>query len=85
MNEKKKYDLHFEFGTKKNEEYLNNEEKFNELKEQLKLKLSKDFNISKDKIIVTFPQKGSLSVQIIFQSDEFYDLDLEQFKQKFKK
>jgi hypothetical protein len=84
MNEKKKYDLHFEFGTKKNEEYLNNEEKFNELKEQLKLKLSKDFNISKDKIIVTFPQKGSLSVQIIFQSDEFNDLDLEQFKQKFK-
>jgi hypothetical protein len=50
----------------------------------LKTKISNDYNISKDKIIVTFPQKGSLSVQIIFQSDEFNDLDLEEFKNKFK-
>ena len=49
----------------------------------MKLKLSKDYNIPKDKIIITYPQKGSLSVQIIFQSDEFNNLNLEQFKQKF--
>ena len=36
MSDKKKYELHFDFGEKKNEEYLNNEDKFNELKEQLK-------------------------------------------------
>ena len=83
-HKKKKYDLHFDFGLKKNEEYLNNEKKFEELKEKIKSKLSKDYKISKDKIIITFPQKGSLSVQLIFQSDEFNDLDLEQFKKKFQ-
>ena len=71
MHDKKKYELHFDFGNKKNSEYLNNEEKFNELKEKLKIKISRDYKIPKDKIIITYPQKGSLSVQLIFQSDEF--------------
>ena len=82
--DQKKYELHFDFGEKQNMEYLNDTEKFNKLKEKMKLKLSKDFKVPKDKIIITYPQKGSLSVQIIFQSDEFNNLDLEQFKQKFK-
>ena len=84
MNNKKKYDLHIDFGKQKNEEYLNNEEKFEELKEQIKTKLSKDYNTPKDKIIVTFPQRGSLRVQVIFQSDKFNNLNLEDFKSKFK-
>jgi hypothetical protein len=86
MHEKKKYELHFDFGEKRNSEYLNDSNKFNEFKEKLRLKLSKDYQIPKDKIIIiiTYPQKGSLSVQLIFQSDEFNNLNLEQFKQKFK-
>ena len=84
MMEKKKYDLHFEFGEKRNEELLDNEEEFNKFKENLKLKLSKDFNIPPEKIIVTFPEKGSFHVQVIFQSDEFNNLDLNDFKEKFK-
>ena len=84
MSDKKKYELHFDFGEKKNNEYLSNEKKFNELKEQLKSKISKDYKISKDKIIITYPEKGSLTVQLIFQSDEFNNLNLNQFKQKFK-
>ena len=84
MNQKKKYNLHFDFGEEKNEEYLSNEKKFEELKENLKKKLSKDYNISKDKIIVTFPERGSLKVQVIFQSDEFNNLEPEEFKSKFE-
>ena len=84
MNQKKKYSLHFDFGKQKNEEYLNDEEKFEELKEQLKEKISKDYNISKETIIITLPQRGSLRVQIIFQSNEFNDLDIEDFKSKFQ-
>ena len=49
MNNKKKYDLHFDFGKQKNGENLNSEEKFEELKENLKAKLSKDYNIPKIK------------------------------------
>ena len=84
MCEKKKYDLHFDFGEKRNEELLDSEEEYEKFKNDLKLKLSKDYNIPMDKIIVTFPQKGSYRVQVIFQSDEFNNLDTNEFINKFK-
>ena len=84
MISKKKYDLHFEFGEKRNNELLNNKEEYEKFKKNLKLKLSKDYNVPLDKIIVTFPQKGSIHVQVIFQSDEFNNLDINEFKKKFK-
>ena len=84
MCNKKKYDLHFDFGEKRNEELLDNEEEYEKFKNNLKLKLSKDYGIPPDKIIVTFPQKGSYRVQVIFQSDEFNNLDTNQFMSKFK-
>ena len=73
---KKKYDLHFDFGKERNDEILNDENEYNKFKKRLIKKLSRDYNISEDKIIVTFPQKGSVSVQVIFQSDEFNNLNL---------
>ena len=85
MISKKKYDLHFELGEERNEEILNNEQEYEKFKENLKLKLSKDYNISPDKIIITLPQKGSLHVQVIFQNDDFHNLDKAQFIEKFKK
>jgi hypothetical protein len=83
LAEKKKYDLHFEFGKERNEKLLQDKNEFEEFKKNLKKKLSKDYHVPEDKIIVTFPQKGSFHVQVIFQSDEFNDLDTEEFKQKF--
>ena len=50
----------------------------------MKLKLSKDYHIPVEQIIVTFPQKGSFRVQVIFQSNEFNDLDTKELEQKFK-
>ena len=54
---------------------LNNKDEFEKFKETLKLKLSKDYNIPPEKIIVTLPQRGSLHVQVIFQTEEFNNLD----------
>ena len=85
MSGKKKYNLHFDFGEERNEEILNNENEFEKFKKNLKLKLSKDYKIPTDKIIVTFPQRGSVEVQVIFQSDDFNDLDLEELKANFLK
>ena len=85
MCQKKKYDLHFDLGEKRNEELLNNKQEYEKFKNNLKLKLSRDYNIPVDKIVITLPQKGSFSVQVIFQSDEFNDLNLDQFKEKFRK
>ena len=84
LAQKKKYDLHFELGQERNKELLNDENEFEKFKNDLKRKLSKDFHISEDKIIVTFPQKGSFRVQVIFQSEEFNDLDLDEFKENFQ-
>ena len=46
--------------------------------------MSENYNVPKEKIIIVFPQKGSFHVQVIFQSDEFNDLDLDELKHKFK-
>ena len=54
------------------------------LKKILRMKLSKDYNIPPEKIVITFPQKGSFHVQVIFQSDEFNNLNKQQFINKFK-
>ena len=47
MINKKKYDLHFDLGKERNDELLDDEKEFEKFKEQLKLKLSKDYNIQK--------------------------------------
>ena len=61
-----------------------NKNEYEKFKYNLKLKLSKDYYVPIDKIIVTFPQKGSFRVQVIFQSDDFNNLDEQQFLNKFK-
>ena len=84
MTQKIKYDLHFDFGVTKNEIYLVDGNEFEKLKEKIKRKISKDYNIPKNEIIVTYPQKGSLRFQVIFENDKFNDLNLDDFKSKFK-
>ena len=84
MIDKKKYTLHFDFGEERNMKLLTNDDEFEIFKDSLKQKLSKDYKTPKEKIVVTFPQKGSLSVDIIFQSDEFNNLNEIEFLQKFK-
>ena len=84
MIHKKKYDFHFEFGDKRNDELLKNKIEYEKFKNKLKLKLSKDYNIPPDKIIITLPKKGSFHVQVIFQKDEFNNLNKTDFINKFK-
>ena len=75
MFNKRKYDLHFEFGEQRNNELLTNKEENEKFKEELKWKLSKDYNIPPEKIMVTLPQKGIFRVQVIFQNEEFNNSD----------
>jgi len=84
MSNKTRYDLHFDFGESRNSEILKDEEEYEKFKDDLKSKLSKDYNIPKDKIIVTYLQEGSVRVQVIFQSDEFNNLDEKEFLNKFQ-
>ena len=81
---KKKYELVFDLPDERCEELLLNSNEFEKFKEILLFKISSDYNIPKEKIIITFPQKGSLIVQLIFQSGDFNDLDIQEFILKFK-
>ena len=86
MIEKKKFNLHFDLGEKTNNELLNNKDKQNEFNKKIAKKISLAYNIPEDEIILTNPQKGSYEIQLIFQSEEFNDINLNinSLKQKFK-
>ena len=84
MIEKKKYNLHFDLGEDRNKELLNNKEEQKKFNDKLRKKLSLEYNIPEDKIIITNPQKGSYQIQVIFQTDDFNNLDMNKLKEKCK-
>ena len=69
--EKPKYVFSFEFGEERNNELLDNEQEQKIFNNKLRKKLSLEYNIPEDKIIITCPEKGSYKVTVIFMSDEF--------------
>ena len=85
MIEKKKYSLHFDFGDERNEELLNDKNEQEKFNNKLRKKLSLEYNIPEEKVIVTNPQKGSYQVQVIFQTDTFKndDVNLSKLKKKY--
>ena len=81
---KKKYVLKFDFGDEKNEKLLEKGDEYNDFVNKLRLKLSKDFGVNPDEIVITYPERGSLQIQVIFQSDDFNKLDTNEFENKFR-
>ena len=73
-----KYEFHFELGEQRNYELLYNKQEQEIFNNLLKKKLSIDYNIPEQNIIITCPQKGCYAVQVIFMSKHF-DLNFEQF------
>ena len=85
MINKDKYNLHFDFGEKRNEELLKNKREQEKFNNKLRKKLSMEYNIPEDKIIITNPQKGSYQVQVIFQTDSSNKaINLNELKDKCK-
>mgnify|MGYP006916127626 CR=1 FL=1 len=69
--EKPKYVFSFEFGEERNNELLTNIQEQKIFNDKLRKKLSLEYNIPEDKIIITYPEKGSYKITVIFMSDEF--------------
>jgi len=84
MGMQKKYSLHFDLGEERNEELLNDKEEQKKFNDKLKKKLSKEYNIDEDEIIISFPQKGSYQITVIFKQKEFFDLKKNDLLEKFK-
>ena len=83
LGKKKKYDLHFDISEERNEDLLNNKEEQDKFIDKLRKKLSKEYNIPEDDIIITNPQRGSFQLSVIFKSDDF-NLSKEDLLKKFK-
>ena len=77
MSDKKKYNLHFDFGKEKNEKLLYDMEERKKFHDKLRTKLSQEFNINEEEIIITFPRSGSYQATIIFNSKDF---ELDEYK-----
>ena len=82
MLQKPKLDFHFDFGEKRNNELLTNNNEQEKFNNTLKKKLSIEYNIPEDKIIIINAQRGSYKVQVIFETEEFNqkDIDINKFK-----
>ena len=84
MSDKSKYNLHFDFGKEKNNKLLEDENERKKFHDKLREKLSKEYNINEEDIIITFPRRGSYQVTIIFKSQDF-KLNEQELKKKFQK
>ena len=83
LGQKKKYDLHFGVDEKRAEVLLNNKGEQEKFINKLRKKLSKEYNIPEDDIIITNPQRGSFQLSVIFKSKDF-NLKKDELLQKFK-
>jgi len=83
MINKTKFDLHFDFGEERNEQLLFNEYEQQKFKDLIIDKISEKFGISKEKLIVTNPRRGSVQLSL-FQMDEFNNFSLKKLKSLFK-
>ena len=79
---KKKFDLYFGINESRFTNILYNPKENYIFKETIKEKLSKDFNISKDEIVVTIPSINH--AQLVFQKKEFDYISEETLKKDFK-
>ena len=84
---KNKYNFHFDFGEQRNNELLTNKVEQKKFNDKLRQKLSIEYNIPENQIILTNPQKGSYEIQVIFETDEFNHtdiLDMDKFRARYK-
>ena len=85
LTEKKKFDFHFDFGEDENNKLLNDKKEQEKFNTKLKKKLSLEYNVPEEKIIITNPQKGSYQVSVIFMDEGFNtSIDANELKEKFK-
>ena len=84
MVDKKKFELNFDFGAKRNNELLNDQSEQDIFHLKLKLALTKIFKVPEDEVIIANPQKGNYRVQVIFTNDEMNKMDPAEFEKKCK-
>lgn len=85
LMDKSKYAFSFDFGETKNNKLLTDEKEQKIFNDKLLKNIALKCNVPENEILVTYPQKGSYRVHVIFLSDQFDNLDPEQLKNLMKK
>ena len=78
----KKYNLHFDLGEGRNKQLLNNQKERENFNDKVRKKLSLEYKIPEEKIIITNPPNAKYQLQVIFQKDDFNNenIDFNTFK-----
>ena len=76
----KKHEFKFEFGSEKNNLILTDTTKQNTFMNELKVALSKGFSIKTNEIIIQYPRSGSVLVTVIFVSEDFNNINVQQIQ-----
>ena len=71
MIDQKKYNLHFDLGEGRNKQLLNNQKERENFNDKVRKKLSLEYKIPEEKIIITNPPNAKYQLQVIFQKDDF--------------
>ena len=80
---KKKYDLEFAMDDNRATQIMYNPVQGEIFKDTIKEKIKKEYNVPKDELVVTIPEKNH--ALIVFQKDQFdYNFDKEDLKRRFK-
>ena len=82
MIDQKKYNLHFDLGEGRNKQLLNNQKERENFNDKVRKKLSLEYKIPEEKIIITNPPNAKYQLQVIFQKDDFNNenIDFNTFK-----
>ena len=82
MIDQKKYNLHFDLGKGRNMQLLNNKKERENFNDKVRKKLSLEYKIPEEKIIITNPPNAKFQLQVIFQNDDFNNenIDFNTFK-----
>ena len=76
----KKHEFRFDFGWEKDNLILTTFEDQQSFMNELKVSLSKGFNIKTNEVIITYPRSGSVIVTVIFLSEDFNNITINQVK-----
>lgn len=70
---KQKREVKFDFGDKKNDEIVNNQNKKKKFRTEWKEKIAKQLNVSPDDVIIRNIRKGSVEFDILLSSNENFE------------
>ena len=76
----KKHEFKFDFGWEKNNLILTDTNEQNSFMNELKVALSKGFSIKTNEIIIQYPRSGSVLVTVMFVSEDFNNITLQQIQ-----